>query len=170
MVAGVIRNQSPLNFLLNQTLICYCRSQVFQLCYIFKTFVSYLYIMILPYILVTSLPTSLQHTTSLSIHPFVHPLFRPCNYPHFHFNLYLDMYYLSALPSIHKLTSAIYNQSFCHYASTNQVHHPSSQISTHPSIHLFMNYSVVLSAINSLQFSASHFHFRPSTSPLREPE
>jgi hypothetical protein len=45
MVASFTRVQSPLNFLLNQVLIYYS--------HIFKTSVTYLYVMILPCILVT---------------------------------------------------------------------------------------------------------------------
>jgi hypothetical protein len=51
MVASITRIESPLNFLRNMVKICYSRSQITDLCHIFKTSLSYLYIMIFPCIL-----------------------------------------------------------------------------------------------------------------------
>jgi hypothetical protein len=47
MVASIILIPSDLTFLLNETLVCYCRPQTFKLCHNFKESVSYLYVIIL---------------------------------------------------------------------------------------------------------------------------
>jgi hypothetical protein len=49
----ITRIQSSFNFLMNQIMICHCRSQTFPFCHMFETSVSYIYVTILPCILVT---------------------------------------------------------------------------------------------------------------------
>jgi hypothetical protein len=51
MIASIIRIKSPLNILLNKSLIFYCLSQIFELCHFFRRSISCLHVMILPCIL-----------------------------------------------------------------------------------------------------------------------
>jgi hypothetical protein len=51
MLTNVTRIQSAFKFPLNQILICYCHSQIFELCRIFKLSVSSLCVIIVPCIL-----------------------------------------------------------------------------------------------------------------------
>jgi hypothetical protein len=69
------RFQSGLYFLLNEILIVYCRSQIFELCNIFKGSVGYPYVIILPCILVMRQ----QHILQLSVH--AGSLLMDCFYP-----------------------------------------------------------------------------------------
>jgi hypothetical protein len=60
MVSSITRIQSPHHSLLNTISLCYYHSQISELCHIFVTPVSYLYVIMLPCILVTRQ----QHTLS----------------------------------------------------------------------------------------------------------
>jgi hypothetical protein len=51
MVGSIFRIHSALKCLMNQILTCFCRSQLFELCRIFKGYVSYRYVMTLAYII-----------------------------------------------------------------------------------------------------------------------
>jgi hypothetical protein len=77
MVASITHNLSALNFFRNQNLISCCLSQIFELCHVMKSSVSFLYVMILSRILVTrhqhNLSAFTSRTTSslVSIRPSV---------------------------------------------------------------------------------------------------
>jgi hypothetical protein len=80
MIANITRIHSPCNLIPNQILAC---SQIFELCHNFKQSVCYLYVMILPCILVmrwliylvfslfTSVPTSLLLSVNVSMFFFM---------------------------------------------------------------------------------------------------
>jgi hypothetical protein len=54
MIASITRIQSLFNFLSHQIFIFYCRYQIPEMCHSFKASLSYLYVMTLPSILVTT--------------------------------------------------------------------------------------------------------------------
>jgi hypothetical protein len=54
MIAIITRIQAYLNFFKNHILIAYCLPQIFELCHIFKGSISYISVIILPCILVTT--------------------------------------------------------------------------------------------------------------------
>jgi hypothetical protein len=52
MIASITRVESGINVLTIQILICYCRSQISELRHILKVSITYIYVVILPWILV----------------------------------------------------------------------------------------------------------------------
>jgi hypothetical protein len=53
MVISITRIQSPIYFVLYHILVCYCVYQIFELCLMLKGPITYVYVKILPPILVT---------------------------------------------------------------------------------------------------------------------
>jgi hypothetical protein len=67
MVANITEFNLLFSVLRNEILTCYCRSQIFEMCHIFKGSVRCLYVMILACILVMSQQHILRYATNRKV-------------------------------------------------------------------------------------------------------